>query len=158
MLFDRPLASFTNNIIYIDRPKKSKDMPVDISQLIYSASNLDVPKEIAEIVRQNLLSSLRELPTTYHTTILRLCRFHLSYSGKNDEKSCLKYSIHCCFPKYFPASFLSRLPTQAHASGFSHRTKIYGTCAARCPSARFLSNELIWSLKEFALGTKTWGY
>ena len=64
------------------------------------------------------------LPSIHHTTILRLCRFHLSYSGKNDKKSCLKYSIHWCFPTHFPASILSRLPTKAHVSGFSHQTKI----------------------------------
>ena len=70
---------------------------------------------------------LKILPSTHHKTILRLCHFHLSYSAKNDKKSCLKYSIHCCFPTYFPASFLSRLPTQVHASGFSHQTKVYRT-------------------------------
>ena len=37
----------------------------------------------------------------------------------------VKYSIHCCFPTYFPASLLvfSGEPTQAHTSGYSHQTK-----------------------------------
>ena len=39
--------------------------------------------------------------TSFHTTILRLCRPHLSFRGKNDKKGCLKYSIHCYFPTYF---------------------------------------------------------
>ena len=99
-------------------------MPVDISQLIYSASNLDVPKEIAEIVRAKSFKFLKG--TSYHISHNNFKTLPLpsKLQRENDEKSCLKYSIHCCFPKYFPASFLSRLPTQAHASGFSHRTKI----------------------------------
>ena len=88
-LLDRPLASFTNNIIYIDCPNNCKTR--------------------IEVV----------------CTIFFFSLFHLSYRGENDKKSCLKHSIHCCFPTYFPASFLSRFlsekPTQAHTSGFSHQ-------------------------------------
>ena len=156
MLFDRPLASFTNNIIYIDRPKKSKDMPVDISQLIYSASNLDVPKGIAEIVRTKSFKFLKG--TFYHIPHNNFKTLPLP-SKLQREKWREKLSQildPLLFSEVFSCFF--SFETQAHASGFSHRTKIYRTCAARCPSARFLSNELIWSLKEFALGTKTWGY
>ena len=43
------------------------------------------------------------------------------------------------FPTYFTASFLMRFssgkPTQAHSSGFSYQTKIYRTCAIKCPYA-----------------------
>ena len=42
-------------------------MPVDISQLIYSASNLDVPKEIVEIVEIVRAKSFKFLKgTSYH--------------------------------------------------------------------------------------------
>ena len=106
VLFDRPLASFTNNIIYIDCPNNCKTRIVVVCTIFF------------------LLFENNFLP---HTTqqFLRLYRYHLSYRGENDKKSCLKYSIHCCFPTYFPASFLSRFlsekPTQAHTSGFSHQ-------------------------------------
>ena len=81
----------------------------------------------------------KELPSTHHRTILRLCRFHLSYRGKNHQKGFLKYSIHCFFPTDFLASFLSQFlsgkPTQAHSSCFSLQTKIYRTSAAKFPFA-----------------------
>ena len=86
VLFDRPLATFTNNINYIDCPNNGK-------------TRLEVVCKI--------FCFLKITSFTHHTTILRL--IYLSYRGKNDKKSCLKYSIQCCFPMYFPASFLSRL-------------------------------------------------
>ena len=79
MLFERPLPSFTKNIIYIDRPSNHKTRLEIICSIFF----------------------WKQLPSTRHTTIWRLCRFHLSYRGKYDKKSCLKYSIHCCFPAFF---------------------------------------------------------
>ena len=106
MLFERPLPSFTKNIIYIDRPSNHKTILEMICSIFF----------------------WKQLPSTRHTTIYRLCRFHLSYRGKYDKKSCLKYSIHCCFPAFF-----FRKPTQAHTSGFSHQSKIYRRCADKMP-------------------------
>ena len=102
VLFDRPLASFTNNIIYIDRPNNHK-------------------KKL-EVVCKIFLFKITF--STHHITIWRLCRFHLSYRGKNDKKvvSSTRFTS-------FPASFFFCKPTQAHTSGFSHQTKIYRTCA-----------------------------
>ena len=64
MFFDKPLASCTNNIIYIDCPNNYKTR--------------------VEVVC-TILCFLK-ITSTHHTTILRLCHFHLSYRGKSDKK------------------------------------------------------------------------
>ena len=114
MLFDRPRASFTNNIIYIDRPNNQKTR-LEFVRTIFSFLKL----------------------TSFHTPHHNFKPLPLSskLQRENDKKSCLKYSIHGCSPTHFPASFLLQLPMQAHASGFSHQTKIYRSYATKCPSA-----------------------
>ena len=116
VLFDRPLAFFTNNIIYINRPNNYK-------------TRLGVVCTIFCFLK---ITSFHSPHNNFETLPLPS-----KFRGKNDKKSRLKYSIHCCFPAYFPASFLSRFLsgklTQAHTSGFQHQTKIYRTCAKKMP-------------------------
>ena len=47
------------------------------------------------------------LPSTHHTIISRLCRFHLSYRRKNEKKGCLKYSNYRFFQRIFLLLFFS---------------------------------------------------
>ena len=79
MLFDRPLASFTNNIIYIDCPNNCK-------------TRLEVVCTILCFLKI----------TSFHTPHNNFKT--LPPPSKLQRESCLKYSIRC----YFTASFLSR--------------------------------------------------
>ena len=63
VLFNRPLVSFANNIIYIDRPNNHK-------------TRLEVVCTIFCFLKI----------TSFHTPILRLCCLHLSYRGKMTRK------------------------------------------------------------------------
>ena len=64
MFFDKPLASCTNNIIYIDCPNNYKTRVEVVCTILF----------------------FLKITSTHHTTILRLCHFHLSYRGKSDKK------------------------------------------------------------------------
>ena len=107
MLFERPLPSFTKNIIYIDRPSNHKTRLEIICSIFFR----------------------KQLPPTRHTTIWRLCRFHLSYRGKYEKKSCLKYSIHCCFPAFFFANRRRRIPAVSRIN-----LKFTEDAQTKCPS------------------------
>ena len=114
VLFDRPLASFKNNIIYIDRP--------------------------------NNLKTRHEVVCTIFC-ILKITSFHTSHKNfktlplpsklqKTKREERLSQILEpLFFPTCFPASLLlSGKPMQAHTSGLSYQTKIYRTCATKCPS------------------------
>ena len=118
MLFDRSIASFTYNIIYIDYLNNYKTWLVVVCTIFCFL-------KITSFLTPH--NSFKTLPLSS------------KLQRENEKKSCLKYSIYCCFPTCSPASFLSRSlsgkPTQAYTSGFSYQTKIYRTCATKCPSA-----------------------
>ena len=126
MLFDRPLASFSNNFIDIDRPKNHN-------------TRLKVVRKVFGFLK---IISFHTLMMT--DIILRLCSFHLGYGGKNYKKSCLKYSIHSCFPTYFPASFLSRSPTQSRASRSRIKLKFTGHVQQNAPLLQSICSWLVF--------------
>ena len=131
MLFERPLPSFTKNIIYIDRPSNHKTRLEIICSIFF----------------------WKQLPSTRHTTIWRLCRFHLSYRGKYDKKSCLKYSIHCCFPAFFFfASRRRRIPAVSRIN-----LKFTEDAQTKCPSThgRYMYDFIaIWILQKRKAGER----
>ena len=106
MLFERPLPSFTKNIIYIGRPSNHKTR----LEIIFS------------------IFFWKQLPSTRHTTIWRLCRFHLSCRREIWQEKLSQVLDPLLFSRFF-----FRKPTQAHTSGFSHQSKIYRRCADKMP-------------------------
>ena len=121
MLLERPLASFTTNI-YIQNAQTITRQDFKLFVQSFAFENNLLPHTMQQLLMFKFLPHPSKL-----------------YRRKNDKKSCLKYSIHCCFLTYFPASFLSQFLSgklmQAHTSSFSHQTKTYRTCTTKCPSA-----------------------
>ena len=140
MLFNKPPASFINDIIDIDRPNNHKTR-----------------LEVVSWLKNHLLP---------HTT-QQFWRFHLSYRGKHDKKGSVKYSIHCYFATYLPASLpvFSGKPTQARTSGYSHQTKIYKMplywlvgffrCSPAVSNSTYTS-EMLWKYSEMQINSKSY--
>ena len=78
----QPLASFTNNIHYIDRPNNHK-------------TRLEAVCTIFCFLKTTSFNTSHN-----NLKILPL----LSYRGENGKKGCLKHSTHCCFPTCFSPS------------------------------------------------------
>ena len=69
----------------------------------------------------------KSLPSTYHTSILRLQHFHLRYWGKKCQ---------VVFQHIFLHFFCEKL-MQLHTSGFSHQTKFTEHLETNCLSTRW---------------------
>ena len=80
MLFDRPHASCTNNIIYMDCPNNCKTRNEVVCTIFCFLKITSFHKPHNNFKTLPLPSKLQR---------------------ENDKKICLKYSIHCCFPTYF---------------------------------------------------------
>ena len=121
VLFDRPLASFTNNIIFIDRPNNHKTR-LGVICIIFCYLKI----------------------TSFHTPHNNFKTLTLPYKlqGKNDNRVVSNARSIVVFQSIFLlllVRFFSEKPTQAHTGGFA-LSKFYKKCADKWPLCKALYN------------------